>query len=88
MLFTSFYTRGRIWYEIKSNLHVRLKFQHSLPIFYGNYLVPKKKILTVLRKHMFSRRAPTVPKKEMIKIKKPTTIMTIAGSVEILENSL
>lgn len=37
---------------------------------------------------MFSLRAPTVPKKEMINIKKPTTIMTIAGSVEILENSL
>jgi len=37
---------------------------------------------------MFSRRAPTVPKKEMIKIKKPTAIMTAAGSVEILENSL
>ena len=45
-------------------------------------------ILTVLRKQMFSLRAPTVPKNEIMKIKAPTAIITAAGSVEMLENSL
>lgn len=70
-------------------LTASLVYEFSMHMYTMQILEPvQNKILTVLRKHMFSRRAPTVPKKEMIKINRPTAIITAAGSVEMLENSL
>lgn len=45
-------------------------------------------MLTVCNMQIFSLKAPTVPKNEMMKIKIPTAISTAAGSVDMLENVL
>ena len=72
-------------YSTSSTVHVPV----NIPIYMHDcYTCKEIHAPTVLRKQMFSLRAPTVPKKEMMKMKAPTAIITAAGSVEMLENSL